>query len=432
MTARTVALSALASLRTDGAWSDGALKVRMDQAGLDQRDAGLCTTLCCGVLQNQRLLDYYLDALLQRRHLQPLLRDILRLAAYQILFLDRVPDSAAVNEAVNQARKRFGQREAGLCNGLLRNLSRQKEQLKPPADYAIRYSHPPELVDLMKDSVGRRLGAILEADNTPPEVSAQWNPLRCTEEQLLAAWDREGVRYAAHPWLRGCWLLRGTGNLAHLNSFQRGYFQVQDAAARLSVMVLGLKPGMRVLDLCAAPGGKSIAAAVYMENQGEICACDVHRGKLPEISNAAERLGVTILKTLENDGTKHRSQWDNAFDAVIADVPCSGLGVIRKKPEIRYKDLAAMAELPVLQAELLEQAAAYVRPGGALLYSTCTILKRENEAVAEAFLNRHGEFRRAELPLPEGLEAQSPGMLTLYQGIDSCDGFFLCHMRKLQ
>lgn len=431
MPARTTALRALIACRTSGAWSDAVLKDYMAAARLDARDAGLCTTLCCGVLQNRALLDYYIDQFLQgRKRLPPALRDILRLAVYQILFLDRVPDSAAVNEAVKQAKKNFGQREAGLCNGILRNLLRQKDTLTPPKDYSVRYSHPAELVDLMKASVGKHLGAVLEADNSQPETSAQWNPLQCKEEELLAAWESEHVAYSAHPWLAHCYLLRGTGDLSRLESFQKGWFQIQDAAARLSVEVLGLRPGMRVLDLCAAPGGKSLAAAAMMQNQGEIVSCDLHSGKLPQITAAAERLGVTIIRTEENDSARYRDDWKEQFDAVIADVPCSGLGVIRKKPDIRYKDLASMEALPEIQANILECAGAYAKPGGALIYSTCTILKRENEAIAQAFLARHPEFWAEALTLPEPLEQQEKGMLTLYQGIDCCDGFFLCHMRK--
>ena len=432
MSARDTALRALIACRTAGAWSDAVLKKLAETDRLSPRDTALCTTIFYGVLQNQALLDYYLDSFLSgKKRLQPVLRDILRMAAYQMLFLDRVPDSAAVNEAVEQAKKRFGTREAGLCNGVLRSLARGKRDLTPPADYSIRYSHPAPLVDLMKESVGKRLGDVLAADNSRPETSAQWNPLKCTQAALLAAWEGEGVQARAHPWLPGCFLLRGTGNLLELESFQRGWFQIQDAAARLSVQVLKLRPGERVLDLCAAPGGKSMAAAQEMGNQGKILSCDVHGGKLPEITGAADRLGITIVETLENDGSVFRPEWAEGFDGVIADVPCSGLGVIRKKPDIRYKPLEPMAELPKLQGEILEQAGRYVRPGGQLLYSTCTILRRENEDVVRDFLERHPEFRLAPLELPQGLTSDEVGMLTLYQGIHQCDGFFLCRMRRL-
>ena len=428
---RTTALEALTACRRKNAWSDAVLKDLIARADLDARDAALCTTLCCGVLQNRALLDHYIDGLLTgRRKLNPVLRDILRLGAYQILFLDRVPDSAAVNEAVEQAKKQRSPQEAGLCNGLLRNLSRRKAELEMPKDYAVRYSHPAELVDLMKESVGKRLGKILEADNSQPETCAQWNPLRCGEEELLQAWQEESVTVSGHPWLEHCYLLRGTGSLERLPSFQRGMFQVQDAAARLSVLARGLQPGMKVLDLCAAPGGKSVAAAQIMGNRGQITACDVHAGKLPQIQAATRRLGAAIISEEENDASIFRPEWAGAFDAVIADVPCSGLGVIRKKPEIRYRDLRETEALPALQLRILEQAGAYVSPGGTLLYSTCTILRRENEAVVQDFLQTHRDFHRRTLVLPEPLKEQETGMLTLYQGIDDCDGFFLCRMEK--
>ncbi len=433
MPARTTALRALIACRTSGAWSDAVLKDYMEAANLSQKDAGLCTTLCCGVLQNQALLDYYIDKFLTgRKRLQPALRDILRLAVYQIVFLDRIPDSAAVNEAVKMAKKQFSTREAGLVNGVLRNMLRQKETLTPPRDYHIRYSHPSELVDLMKDSVGKKMEAVLQADNSQPETTAQRNSLKCTVEELTAMWEAEGVSFTPHPWLKDCWTLKNTGNLAKLPSFQNGMFQIQDAAARLCVDVLAPKPGMCVLDLCSAPGGKSMAAAMHMENQGKIVSCDVHSGKLPQITQAAERLGISIVTTMENDGSVFRSEFEHEFDAVIADVPCSGLGVIRKKPDIRYKNLTDMEGLPELQLRILGQAAKYVRPGGYLLYSTCTILKRENEAVVKAFLAENAEFSVEGLNLPQGLESQEEGMLTLYQGIDHCDGFFLCLMRRCQ
>jgi 16S rRNA (cytosine967-C5)-methyltransferase len=421
----------LIACRTSGAWSDAVLKDYIADAKLDSRDAGLCTTLCCGVLQNRALLDYYIDLFLTgRKHLQPALRDILRLAVYQILFLDRIPDSAAVNEAVAQAKQRFGPREAGLCNGVLRNMLRQREKLEPPRDYAIRYSHPSALVDLMKASVGKNLEAVLSADNSQPETCVQVNSLKTDGQVLEQIWQEEGVQFTPHSWLTGCYTLRNTGNLEKLPSFQQGLFQVQDPAARLSVAVLDLRPGMRVLDLCAAPGGKSMAAAMAMENQGEIISCDVHGGKLSQIDQAARRLGVTSVTTMENDGTQFRPEFQGAFDAVIADVPCSGLGVIRKKPDIRYKDLSSLEALPVLQRQILENAAACVKIGGQLLYSTCTILKRENEAVVNAFLCSHTEFAAEALTLPEPLVSQSEGMLSLYQGIHDCDGFFLCRMRR--
>lgn len=432
MPARTTALRALIACRTQNAWSDAVLRDYMQKAGLSEKDAALCTTLCYGVLQNRALLDSYIDRFLTgRKRLQPALRDILRLSLYQILFLDRVPDSAAVNEAVKQAKRQFGPREGNLTNAVLRNILRQKDTLELPKDYAIRYSHPAVLVDIMKQSVGKDLERVLMADNSRPETCVQVNPLKTTAERLEKVWTDEGISFTPHSWLKNCYLLKHTGDLNTLSSFREGLFQVQDAAARLSVQVLELKPGMRVLDLCAAPGGKSMAAAMHMENTGEIVACDLHPGKLPQIEKAAARLGVSIVKTMENDGTVFRPEFEKSFDAVIADVPCSGLGVIRKKPDIRYKNPIDMEGLPKIQRQILQNAAAYVKPGGQLLYSTCTILKRENEAVTADFQKENPAFQSVPLALPAPLSEQAIGVLTLLQGVYDCDGFFLHRMRKI-
>ena len=433
MPARSTALRAMMICRQRDGWSDPVLKEEIQKAGLSGRDAALATTLFYGTLQNQALLDYRIDSLLTgRKHLKPVLRDILRLGAYQILFLDRVPPSAAVNEAVKQAKARCSQREASLCNGLLRNLIRQKDSLETPKDFSVLYSHPAELVDLIKASVGKHLEAILRADNESPETSILTNTLKTDPETLRETLLASGVSVTPHPWLSGCFLLKGTGDLEGQSAFQQGLFQVQDAAARLAVEVLEPKPGMRALDLCAAPGGKSMALAMRMENRGEIISCDIYPGKLKEVERAAARLGVSIVTTVENDAAVFRPEWEASFDLVLADVPCSGLGVIRKKPDIRYKDLSGLEALPALQSRILEQAGRYVRPGGTLLYSTCTILRRENEAVAEQFLACHPEFSPVELQLPQPLQSQRPGMLSLYQGVHDCDGFFLSVMRKKQ
>ncbi len=433
MPARNAVLRALTVCRKNGGWSDAVLKEEIKNARLSQRDAAFATALFYGILQNQALLDYEINLLLTgRKHLQPVLRDILRLAIYQLQFMNRVPDSAAVHEAVEQAKKKFSLREAGLCNAVLRNFLRKKDTLELPEDYAIRYSHPAELVNLIRESVGEKLEPILRADNSSPETTVIVNSLKTTPKRLAHSLAETGVSVTPHPWLSGCFLLRGTGNLEQLPAFREGLFQVQDAAARLAVDVLAPQPGENVLDLCAAPGGKSMAAAMHMKNQGTILACDIHRGKLEEIQKAASRLGVSIVETVENDALEFRRTWEKQFDIVIADVPCSGLGVIRKKPDIRYKNVKAIETLPALQKEILAQAGRYVRPGGRLLYSTCTILQRENEMVAEGFFKQHPEFSAVPFSVPEPLSCQSTGMLSLYQGLDDCDGFFLSVMRKQQ
>mgnify|MGYP002518309406 CR=1 FL=1 len=433
MDARTTALNALIATRRQGAWSDGILKERIAKDGLDRRDAALASQLAYGVMQNRLLLDHYLEQTVTRglAKLQPVTQDILRLGAYQILFLDKIPDSAAVNQAVEQTKRYVSERAAGLTNGALRALVRGKNTLKAPKDLATKYSHPQALVELLRENLGDgELEAFLKADNEPVPTCLQVNTLLANAEQAEAAFTALDIPFARHPWLPGCYLVKGTGDLAGLELFKNGQVYVQDPSARLAAMAAGVKPGMDVLDVCAAPGGKSFAAAIAMENRGSVTSCDIHEHKISLIEKGAERLGIRILHAQQADASKFREDFENRFDAVIADVPCSGLGVIRKKPDIRYKDLSPTERLPAVQAAILENVSRYVKPGGVLVYSTCTILKRENEAVALAFLKAHPDFSLEPFEVPEKLDAKNDGMLTLLPHRHDADGFFICRMRK--
>ncbi len=428
MSARTTALAVLIACRRAGAWSDGILKEYLRRDGLDRRDAALATQLSCGVLQNRLLLDWQLAQLSSQplEKLQPVILDILRLGAYQIGFLDRVPDSAAVNEAVEQAKKSSNVRAGGYVNGVLRAYIRKKETLRPPAGQdlnalSIRYSHPLELVKLLDDQLPKgTLEAVLKADQHIPPTVLRQNSLR------PGAMPEGAV---AHSWLVGCWTLQGSGSVEQMDGFQRGVFTVQDAASQLAVLAAEIEPGMRVLDACAAPGGKSFAAAAKMENRGELISCDIHAHKLKLIEAGAARLGVTCLSTRQQDGTVFVPEWSQHFDRVLADVPCSGLGIIRKKPDIRYKDLSPLGELPKVQLRLMETLCSYVKPGGVLLYSTCTILRRENEDVVRAFLAGHSDFYLEPMALPAPLKQNNGMQLLLPEQYDT-DGFFIAKLRR--
>ena len=413
MGARTTALSVLIACRRQGAFSDGALKEYARRDGLDRRDAALAARLCYGVEQNRGLLDFYLSRFVRGKlkDLQPVVLDILRLGAYQIVFLDKVPDAAAVNEAVTQTKKYANARAAGLVNGVLRSLARAKDALPEPPDLATKYSHPAALVALLQESLGEETEAFLRADNEAPETVLQWNPLRGAEAELLRELDEKGVEWSRHPWLDGCYLVRGTGDLRGLDAFARGLVYVQDTAARLAAMAAGVRPGMRVLDCCAAPGGKSFAAAIAMENRGSITSCDLHAHKIALIAAGAERLGISIIESRPQDAAAFCPEWEQAFDAVIADV-------------------AQLAGLPRVQAAILENVSRYVRLGGVLLYSTCTVLKRENEDIVNAFLAAHPEFHPECFDAPEGAGFGNVPMATLLPQKHGTDGFFICKLRR--
>ena len=431
MSARDTALAALIACRRQNAWSDGALHQLITRDRLDRRDAALASRLCYGVLQNRSLLDHWIGLFLKdgTASLQPAVLDVLRLAVYQLQFLDKIPPSAVVNEAVNQTKRLTNAKAAGLVNAVLRNILRAPDRLSLPEDPATRYSHPQGLVDLLRENVGEeKLEALLSSHNSIPGICLQVNTL-CTDAKAAAAeLEAEGYAPEPHPWLPDCIVLK-SGAPEQSRAFRNGLYYVQDAAARLAVLAAALQPGMRVMDCCAAPGGKSFAAAICMQNRGSITACDIHAHKIPLIERSAERLGIRILSAMVQDAGEPRPEWKGAFDAVLADVPCSGLGVIRKKPDIRYKDLRQMEGLPAVQRRILNNQAAYVRPGGLLLYSTCTILRRENEAIVEEFLGTHPEFAAEAFSLPGTLQAPD-GMLTLLPCDQGTDGFFIARLRR--
>ena len=435
--AREAAMLTLAACERQGAWSDGYLKRILREQELDKRDAALASRLCYGVLQNKLLLDWHLARFCKSRltSLDVKVLCNLRAAVYQLLFLDKIPPSAAVNEAVELTKKHCrNPRAAGMVNGILRAMLREEKRPEPNGHdkvkcLSLKYSHPAWLVEEYSAVLGwEGAEALLAEDNRQPPTVAQINPLRGSPEELAEALRRNGVEVQLHPWLPGCLLLHGTGDLERLSAFQKGCFYIQDAAARLAVTAAGVTPGSRVLDCCAAPGGKSFAAAIDMENCGEIISCDIHPHKLKLIEAGRDRLGLSVIAPRLQSAAEFREDWADAFDTVIADVPCSGLGIIRKKPDIRYKDPEALKGLPGIQHAILNNCSRYVRPGGALLYSTCTLLRRENEGVVEKFLADHPQFVPEPFELPQfGLQ---PGMITFWPHIHDTDGFFVAKLRR--
>lgn len=441
MDAREAALLTLNTCQRQGGWSDGALKKQLAAGGLEGREAALATQLCFGVVQNQLLLDFYLSKFsnIPLRRMESKVVQALRLGLYQMLFLSRIPQSAAVNSSVELTRTHCkNPRAPGMVNAILRSLQRNLNQLptipqNDPAEYlSILYSHPVWLVEELLPLLGSEGTAeYLQANNSQPPITAMVNTTRATTQQVAQLLEEQGVEVASHPWLEDCLILNKTGNLERLDAYQQGLFYVQDPASRLMALASGASGDMRVLDVCAAPGGKSFAAAIQMENRGEVISCDLHPHKKKLIQAGADRLGLSIIKPMTADGKVRREEWVSAFDLVLVDAPCSGLGVIRKKPDIRYKDPEPLADLPQVQETILENAAGYVKPGGVLMYSTCTILPRENGEIVAAFLKKHPEFVREAFTLPGPAGEVSEGEITLWPQIHQTDGFFICKLRKV-
>ena len=437
MGARETALNGLIACRKEGAWSNGVLKEYILRDRLDSRDAALATRLCYGVLQNRLKLDFYLQQLLRGKvkDLHPAVRDILHLGLYQIYEMDKIPQSAAVNESVTLAKKYCKkQRNApGLVNGVLRSAVRHRDTLKQPKGWQEIYSHPQKLIDILLPYVGKaNMEPMLKANNAAPQTVVQVNTLKISAEALLTQLTAEHVEAKTHPWMGDCMILGATGNLEQLPSFKEGLFYVQDPAAKLSVLCAGLPKGenIRVLDCCAAPGGKSFAAAIALGGSGQITSCDFYDHKAKLIAKGAERLGIGSITARQQDATVPVPEWEERMDFVIADVPCSGYGIIRKKPDIRYKNTDEMAKLPALQLRIIKNQAKYVKKGGTLLYSTCTLTYAENEGMVEDFLKEHPDFYLEPLALPDVFPKNETGMLTLVPGQYDTDGFFIAKLRR--
>lgn len=430
--AREAAVFALERTRRDGAWSSALSDAMKTKYDLDSRSLSLAVSISLGVLQNTALLDYYIDLNSKSASkIEPKVRDIMRSGAYQLIFMDKIPASAAVNESVSLCKKLGYSRASGFCNAVLRKIASCADKLPEPpgkgtAKYlSVKYSHPQQLAQYIVDRRGYDAAeAFLAADNTIPDTCLQVNTLKITPDELMARLLAESIPCSMHPWLPNC--IVTAGSVSSMPGFDEGLFYVQDPAAKCAVLAAALEPGMYVLDSCAAPGGKSFAAAIAMQNEGSIDSCDLHDKKIRLISEGAQRLGLSCINAFSHDA---REQFYRQYDAIIADVPCSGYGVIRKKPEIRYKPLEDSASMPAIQAAILENLSQYVKPGGVIVYSTCTVLECENEDVVKAFLRAHAEFSAEGFTLPNG-ETAADGYITFWPDIHGTDGFFVSKLRR--
>ncbi len=439
MTAREAALKALGAYSKGGSWPTAYLHSFADKEMTDRRDIALAETMLIGTLQNLYLIDHYISSFSSIRisQMQRVVLNILRISVYQIAFLDRIPQSAAVDEAVKLARAYCGVKAAGFVNAVLRSICRAFPDLPDvqgggAGALSVRYSHAEWFVRRLMDILGtQECESFLRADNEPALISLQTNTLLTDTEGLISALIQDGIRAQAHPWLPDCVTIPHGTAVDRLQAFNRGLFYVQDPAARLAAFAAEAYPGAHVLDACSSPGGKSFSCAVDMRNAGEILACDITEKKTALVAQGASRLGIDILNTLCADARVFNKELEGCFDIVIADVPCSGFGVIRKKPEIRYKDSGSISALPDIQTEILKNVSKYVKPGGALVYSTCTVLPEENEQVAERFLSdAGGGFTAEAFTLPGPIGRVDSGMITIFPQRYDTDGFFICRMRR--
>lgn len=435
MSARKAALDALK--RTEkGAYSTIALDNILAKGNMDERDKALASALFYGVLENRAQLDAAISALLRKpnQKLEDDVRLILRMGIYQLGYMDRIPDSAAVDESVKLTRRTGHNAAAGFVNGILRSYIRAgkktplPERSKDPLLWlSLKYSCPMWIVELWVSCYGEELcEEILSTFAGRPPIFARVNTQRIDCDSLTAELAQESVRAKNYPMLKDALILEETGDVESLAAYKKGLFHVQDIASQLCAVNVQAERGNVILDACAAPGGKSFTIAQTAHDDCTVIACDIHSSRVDLIAEGAKRLGLDSVKARRRDASAQGSKI--MADRVLCDVPCSGLGVIRRKPDIKNKSRSELETLPELQYTILETNAACLKPGGRLIYSTCTLNPAENGGVFDRFLSEHPEFEPAGLVVPAGIERridEPEHELTLFPERDGWDGFFM-------
>lgn len=377
--------------------------------------------LVYGVLENKILLDYYLNHLIPSgiNKVKKKEKCFLRMGLYQIIYMDSVPEYAAINETVNLAKKLCRGRES-FVNGVLRGYLKKRDQIKLPIDkkeaLSIKYSFPIWLIDMWSAQYGEEeCEELLKASNERPHLSIRVNLKKKTPEMLKSRLESRGFKVESGQHSERVLYVEGSG-LLDTDEYKQGMFSVQDESSTLAADALNPQPGEVVIDVCAAPGGKSLAIAEAMDDKGTLYSCDIYEHKLKLIEEQAKRLGLTIVNPTLLDGSIGDAAFDGIADRVLVDAPCSGLGVIRRKPEIKYKENEDLSQLVDIQAKILRRASKYIKENGTLVYSTCTINKAENEEQIRRFLEENKNF--------ECIEERQ------YLPTEGLDGFYVCKMIK--
>lgn len=432
--ARQIAFEVLIKMHRNDAYSNIEIDSALKNSGLDKRDCALVSALVYGVTERLITIDYNIKKHLTGKisKLKPEVLVILRLGAYQILFSDKIPNSAAVNESVKLAKNNRCAFAAGLCNAVLRAVGKSGLLLPDNSDkikyLSVKYSFPRWLCEMWQDAYGEENAeGIMKTAAEKPPIYIKVNNLKTTLDELINIFKDEGVTAEPVKGFDSALQISDTGDIEKLSSYKNGFFHVQDLASQLCAKALEAKENMTVFDVCSAPGGKAFTVAEHMNNKGIIKAFDIHEHRVKLINNGAERLGISIIEGRTGDAEQYDSS-NGLADRVLCDVPCSGLGIVRRKPEIRYKEKILIDKLPLLQYRILENASNYVKTSGRLIYSTCTLNPAENEEVCKKFLQNHKEFKQVQ-PLND--INSTDGYITLMPHIHGTDGFFIAAFERL-
>ncbi|MED0959454.1 MULTISPECIES: 16S rRNA (cytosine(967)-C(5))-methyltransferase RsmB [Bacillus cereus group] len=437
---RELALDGLIQVEKSGAYSNLLLNNLIEKSTIDRKDIGLLTEIVYGTIQRRDTLDFYLQPFL-RKKVEAWVRVLLRLSLYQMLYLDRVPERAAIHEAVEIAKRRGHKGISGMVNGVLRSIQREGvpslEEIENPVErLAIATSHPMWLVQEWASEYGLETAEkMCEVNMLPPVPTARVNVDKVTVEEAVALLADEGIE-AKRGELSEDAIQIERGNVAHTEAFKKGFLSIQDESSMLVARALEPNKGDAVLDSCAAPGGKTTHIAERLDGTGKVMSLDLHAHKVRLIEQQAKRLGLENVETMALDARKVQEHFANeSFDKILVDAPCSGFGVIRRKPDIKLgKDKGDSERLSTIQLAILEKIAPLLKQGGRLVYSTCTIEKIENEQVIKQFLQEHPEFEwdtTIKERMPEKLNPYiDEGQVRILPHYFATDGFYIACLRK--
>lgn len=445
---RQLVMEILLEVRKGEEYLNVVLKGVLDKYNyLDGKKKAFIKKLATGCLERQTELDYVINLFSKTKtnKMKPVIRIIMEMAVYQILYMDNVYDTAACNMAVSLAKKKGFQGLSGFVNGVLRTICREKEQITYPdkekdfIQYAtVRFSMPEWIVTLWMEQYGRETTEhMLEASLQDNAVTVRVNEnlASLTQEELIGQWKKDGVKVSAHPYLPYAYDLAGGYGIQNLYGYDEEYFTVQDVSSMLVAEVAGVKKDATVIDVCAAPGGKTMHIATKLNGSGKVISCDVSEYKTDKINENIERLGLKNVQVQVADATVENADFIEKADIVLADVPCSGLGVLGKKVDIKYRLTKEQTEEIVsLQRQIVRNVCNYVKKGGTFIYSTCTVNKAENnDNVKWMTENLPLEVVSLDKELPETLRTSvgEDGTLQLFQGVHKCDGFYIAKLRKI-
>lgn len=436
---RYVAFTSLLKCEVKQSYPNIEIDSAIEKHGITGVDRAFYTALVYGTIERKLTLDYIIS-LFSGRTIDKLDKEVLvalRMGVYQIKYMHSVPDHAACNECVELCKKSGKRSASGYVNGVLREVIRNKDSIQYPdiktdtvRYLSVYYSYPEWLCRMWLEDYGlEKCESLLAALNNSPDMTLRVNGLITNRDDILKFLSEKGIKAEKGIYSPYSVRLLQACPVSSLDILKDGRVFVQDEASQLCALVLGAKEGETVIDTCSCPGGKSFSTAINMNNKGKVHSFDLHANKLSLVRKGAEKLGISIIETREQDGSDYIRELEGKADRVLVDAPCSGLGVIAKKPDLRYKEKEALERLPIIQYKILSAASNYVKPGGVLVYSTCTVNIRENEEVVTRFLKYNKEFEAVDFEEQNGISSEN-GMLTLYPDIHKTDGFFIAKLKK--